>query len=67
MYEQIETFKRKTLQVVRRFRKDERGVTAMEYGMIAALIGIVATTAIKSIGVEVSEMFDAVKLALQTR
>lgn len=67
MFEQIETFKRKTLQVVRRFRKDERGVTAMEYGMIAALIGIVATTAIKSIGVEVSEMFDAVKLALQTR
>lgn len=67
MYEQIETFKRKTLQVVRRFRKDERGVTAMEYGMIAALIGVVATTAIKSIGVEVSEMFDAVKLALQTR
>ena len=67
MYEQIETFKRKTLQVVRRFRKDERGVTAMEYGMIAALIGIVATTAIKSIGVEVLEMFEAVKLALQTR
>lgn len=67
MFEQIETFKRKTLQVVRRFRKDERGVTAMEYGMIAALIGVVATTAIKSIGVEVSEMFDAVKLALQTR
>ena len=67
MFEQIETFKRKTLQVVRRFRKDERGVTAMEYGMIAALIGIVATTAIKSIGVEVLEMFEAVKLALQTR
>jgi pilus assembly protein Flp/PilA len=40
-----------------RFIKDESGVTAIEYGLIAAGIAIVILTAVKSVGTNLSGTF----------
>ncbi|MBW1744719.1 MAG: Flp family type IVb pilin [Deltaproteobacteria bacterium] len=40
-----------------RFLKDEDGVTAIEYGLIAALIAVVIIVAIKVVGNELSTTF----------
>jgi pilus assembly protein Flp/PilA len=43
-----------------RFIKDESGATAIEYSLIAGLIGIAIITAVTSVGTEVSNSFDSV-------
>lgn len=43
-----------------RFLKDESGATAIEYGLIAALIAVVIITAVTTVGTSVSETFDSV-------
>ena len=50
-----------------RFSKDESGATAIEYGLIAALIGIGIITAATSVGTEVSATFDDVATGLAAR
>jgi pilus assembly protein Flp/PilA len=40
-----------------RFVKDESGVTAIEYGLIAALIAVVIITAVTSVGTTLSGTF----------
>jgi pilus assembly protein Flp/PilA len=42
---------------VTRFLKDESGATAIEYGLIAALIAAVLITALTMIGTELSTKF----------
>jgi pilus assembly protein Flp/PilA len=49
---------------VKTFIADENGVTAIEYGLIAALIGIVMAGTAKLAGVEVAAMFSKVSTAL---
>jgi pilus assembly protein Flp/PilA len=44
--------------------KDERGVTALEYGLIAGLIAVVIVTSVTTLGVKLSGTFAAVKDAL---
>ena len=46
----LEVFKSNPLGAMRRLRDDERGVTAMEYGLIAALIGVAAVAAMNGVG-----------------
>lgn len=43
-----------------KFLRDESGVTAIEYTLIAALIAIVAIVAMGFVGNEVTETFDKV-------
>jgi pilus assembly protein Flp/PilA len=43
---------------------DESGATAIEYGLIAALISVVIITAITSVGTNLSTTFKAVAAAL---
>jgi pilus assembly protein Flp/PilA len=43
-----------------RFAKDESGVTAIEYGLIAALIAVVIITAVTSVGTTLSGTFNTV-------
>ena len=43
-----------------RFVKDESGATAIEYGLIAALIAVVIITAAGSLGNKVSENFNTI-------
>ncbi len=42
---------------VQRFWKDEQGVTAIEYGLIASLIAVVIITAVSLIGTNLSAVF----------
>jgi len=46
------------------FLSDENGATAIEYGLIAALISIVAVGAITSIGTTLSGVFKGVNTNL---
>jgi Flp pilus assembly pilin Flp len=43
-------------KVVGRFGKDKRAVTALEYGLIAAVILVVCATGFASVGNELSNM-----------
>lgn len=49
---------------IARFVKDESGVTAMEYGMIAALIAVVILTALGTIGTELNTTFTKIGTSL---
>ncbi len=47
-----------------RFFKDEEGVTAIEYGLIAALIAVVIITAVGLVGTDLNNTFNAVANAI---
>jgi len=47
-------------------RRDEAGATAIEYGLIAALIAVAAITAMSGLGGELSDTFAAVDSKLDT-
>jgi len=44
--------------------RDEQGATAIEYGLIAALIAVAAITAMQSLGNELNTTFDTVSTEL---
>jgi pilus assembly protein Flp/PilA len=50
--------------VLFRFAQDESGVTAIEYGLIAALIAVVIITAVTTVGTDLKATFNAVGTAL---
>jgi pilus assembly protein Flp/PilA len=52
---------RKSLQ---RFVRDESGVTAIEYGLIAAGIAVVIITAVQLVGTNLTTIFTSVATAL---
>jgi pilus assembly protein Flp/PilA len=43
--------------LVSRFLKDESGATAIEYGLIAALIAVAAIAAMQGLGTQLSNTF----------
>ena len=43
-----------------RFRKNQDGATAIEYGLIAALIAVVIIAAVTTVGTELSATFNVV-------
>ena len=45
---------------VQRFWKDEQGVTAIEYGLIASLIAVVIIAAVTLIGTKLDAVFNYV-------
>lgn len=47
-----------------RFVKDESGATAIEYGLIAALIAVVAITAMRLVGTNLTGLFERIAAAL---
>lgn len=49
---------------VTRFLKDESGATAIEYGLIAALVAVVLVTALTTMGSKLSSTFGSVSAAL---
>jgi len=51
-------------QMFQQFARDEEGVTAIEYGLIAALIAIVIVGAVTSVGTALKGIFTAVAAAL---
>ncbi len=48
-----------------RFLKDEDGVTAIEYGLIAALIAVVIIIAVTAVGEALQDTFEEVQVALE--
>ncbi len=49
---------------IRKFGADASGVTAIEYGLIAAGIAVAIITAVGLLGDELSDMFDDVAAAI---
>lgn len=49
---------------VTRFMKDESGATAIEYGLIVALIAVVIITAVTTVGTNLSTKFQAINTGL---
>ncbi len=43
-----------------RFNNDRRGVTALEYGLIASLVALAIVTAVTAFGTKLSAEFDAI-------
>ena len=48
-----------------KFIADEKGATAIEYGLIAALIAVVCITALTTTGTNLSASFQSVATALR--
>ncbi|TAN79131.1 MAG: Flp family type IVb pilin [Magnetospirillum sp.] len=46
--------------MIRRFVRDEQGATAIEYGLIAALIAVAAVTAMVTVGTNLTSTFTTV-------
>ena len=44
--------------------KDERGVTALEYGLIAGLVAVVIVTSVKALGSTLTTTFTSIAAAL---
>ncbi len=51
--------------LVTRFVKDESGATAIEYGLIAALISVVIIGVLATIGTSLNAKFNAIATKLQ--
>jgi pilus assembly protein Flp/PilA len=45
-------------------RNDKRGVTALEYGLIASLIAVVIITSVTSIGTKMNTAFNTIANAM---
>ncbi len=51
---------------MRKFLKNTKGATAIEYGLIAALIAVAAITAMTSVGTNLKSTFNKVASNIQT-
>jgi pilus assembly protein Flp/PilA len=62
---QDHSFKEDTMRkLVTRFMKSEKGATAIEYGLIAALIAVVIIGALTALGTSLNTKFEAIVAAL---
>lgn len=52
------------MQYVRKMLKDTKGATAIEYGLIAALIAVVIIASVKLVGQNLSTVFSNIAAAL---
>ncbi len=50
----------------KRMFKDKSGVTAIEYGLIAALVSVAAVVALQNLGSSLNTMFSTVSSQLDT-
>jgi pilus assembly protein Flp/PilA len=53
------------MNLISRFVRDESGATAIEYGLIAALIAVVIITALTAVGTQLSAKFNSVATTLK--
>lgn len=53
------------MQFVRKILKDAKGATAIEYGLIAALIAVAAISGMTAIGNQLSTTFNNISTSLQ--
>ena len=55
------------MKFFRKLRRNEDGATAIEYGLIAALIAVAAITAMSSLGTQLSTTFNKVSTELSAK
>jgi pilus assembly protein Flp/PilA len=48
------------MKAIQKFIRDEQGVTAIEYGLIAALIAVVIIGAVTAVGTELKSTFNTI-------
>ena len=53
------------MQFIRKMFKDKKGATAIEYGLIAALISVAAITAMQGLGGQLSNTFNEVSTEMK--
>jgi pilus assembly protein Flp/PilA len=53
------------MTIIRRFLHDESAATAIEYGLIAALIAVVIITGVKAVGTNLSTKFVTLAASLK--
>lgn len=56
----------KFIQQAARFVRDEEGVTAIEYGLIAALIAVVIIVAVTAVGTQLKTVFTTIAADLSS-
>jgi len=54
----------KLVQLIKNFAREDDGVTAIEYGLIAALIAVTIIAAVTIVGTQLQAVFKAVSDAL---
>lgn len=54
----------KIVQGMKQFLNDEEGVTAIEYGLIAALIAVVIIAGVRLVGTNMLQVFNDIAAAL---
>ena len=52
------------MKFLKLIKNDDKGATAIEYGLIAALIAVAAITALTSVGSQLSTTFNKVNTSL---
>ncbi len=52
------------MNYIRRFTQNEEGVTAIEYGLIAALIAVVIIVAVRAVGTSLTAVYEFIAAAL---
>ena len=52
------------IRAIKHFAQDEEGVTAIEYGLIAALIAVVIIGAVTTVGLNLEGVFNTIATAL---
>jgi pilus assembly protein Flp/PilA len=56
---------KKLAQATKKFWKDESGVTAIEYGLIASLIAIVIAVSVGLVGTNLNLVFEGIAEAIE--
>jgi pilus assembly protein Flp/PilA len=54
------------INFIRNIRKSEKGATAIEYGLIAALIAVAAITAMQGVGTSLNKTFTSVSNSMSS-
>ncbi|WP_277980088.1 Flp family type IVb pilin [Sphingomonas phyllosphaerae] len=54
------------MQKIRAFLKNNKAATAIEYGLIAALVAVAAITAMKGLGNQLTNTFTKVQTTMST-
>lgn len=53
------------MKILKKFASDKKGATAIEYGLIAALIAIAMITAVTTVGGNLSKKFNSIGSELE--
>lgn len=56
----------KMMRFVKRLWKDDKGATAIEYGLLAALVAVAIIVALNAVSTELNNTFSAVSTELAT-